>query len=241
MIAALGKLTVRHVAAAAFAVVAAVAGVISYSHVRHVAGENWQASLLPLSIDGLLVAGSLALWLERREGGAGSRLAWASVVLGLAASLLANLASSKPAWIPPEWVAPAVAVWPAIALALAFELVVRVRRSDSGTHGALAVPGDVPTEPPVVLGPPNEAEPERAAEPEPAPAPPSRKTRARPSTTAADVQAAGEWAAAERRNGRKTGRGRIAAERGLSPHHSRTAAAVADQLLAHPVKLVAER
>lgn len=119
------------VATGAFAVVALVAAVVSYDHIRIVTGDHWYSVIMPFSVDGLLVAGSIALWRDRRDGHRGSILAWASVILGLIWSLGANLAATNQDLIPRAVVEPLLAVWPPVALALAFELLIGVVRRDA--------------------------------------------------------------------------------------------------------------
>lgn len=113
----------RAIATAAFAVVSSVAAAISFDHIMEAAGDHWYAPLMPLSVDGLMVAGSIALFLERAAGRWGGVLAWTATLLGLSASLAANVAAADPGL---QGVL--VAGWPPVALALAFELLIRVRR-----------------------------------------------------------------------------------------------------------------
>jgi len=106
--------------------VAAVAAVVSYAHMQEVAdraGEQWRAWLLPLSVDGLVVAASMALLTRRRAGLPGGRLAWCALLGGVGASLAANIAAAEP-----TATARVVAAWPALAFALAFELLLQQRR-----------------------------------------------------------------------------------------------------------------
>ncbi len=107
-------------------VVAAVAAVVSYAHMQEVAeraGEQWRAYLLPLSVDGLVVAGSMVLLTRRRAGLPGGRLAWVALLGGVGASLAANIAAAEP-----TVTARMVASWPALAFAAAFELLLQQRR-----------------------------------------------------------------------------------------------------------------
>lgn len=87
------------VAVVAVVVVSAVAAVVSYAHMRAVAlaaGEGWRAEVLPLSVDGLLVAASLVLLLRRRAGRSAGVLVWLSMLRGVGASLAANVAAAEP-------------------------------------------------------------------------------------------------------------------------------------------------
>jgi len=102
-------------------VVAAVAAVVSFAHMWTVAdraGEQWRAYLLPLSVDGLVVAASMVLLTRRRAGLPGGRLAWCALLGGVGASLAANIAAAEP-----TATARVVAAWPALAFAVAFELL----------------------------------------------------------------------------------------------------------------------
>lgn len=90
---------VRVVTVAAVSVVAAVAAVASYVHMHELAteaGEGWRAHLIPLSVDGLLVTASMVMLVRRRAGLRAGLLPWAGLVLGLAASLGANVAAAAP-------------------------------------------------------------------------------------------------------------------------------------------------
>ena len=116
----------RVVTVGAVLLVAAVAAVVSYAHMREVAeraGEGWRALLLPLSVDGLVVAGSMVLLTRRRAGLPGGRLAWCALLGGVGASLAANVAAAEP-----TATARVVASWPALAFAVAFELLLQQRR-----------------------------------------------------------------------------------------------------------------
>jgi len=107
-------------------VVAAVAAVVSFAHMWTVAdraGEQWRAYLLPLSVDGLVVAASMVLLTRRRAGLPGGRLAWCALLGGVGASLAANIAAAEP-----TATARVVAAWPALAFAVAFELLLQQRR-----------------------------------------------------------------------------------------------------------------
>jgi len=117
---------VRVVTVGAVLLVATVAAVVSYEHMREVAeraGEGWRAWLLPLSVDGLVVAASMALLTRRRAGLPGGRLAWCALLGGVGASLAANVAAAEP-----TATARVVAAWPALAFAVAFELLLQQRR-----------------------------------------------------------------------------------------------------------------
>ena len=99
-------------AALPVAAVAVIAGVVSYSHIEALGLRTGQsitdARLLPLAVDGLIVAGSVILL-------AGSLLGWLAVVPGVGATVFANVASG----LPHGPLAATVAAWPAAAFSLA--------------------------------------------------------------------------------------------------------------------------
>ncbi|MGH4028616.1 DUF2637 domain-containing protein [Actinomycetota bacterium Odt1-20B] len=116
-------------------VVAAVAAYASYVHQREFARQGGadpvSATLWPLSVDGLLLLATAGL-LKHPGGSRGRRtnvMMWLSFLLGIAASLAANIAAA------PElaWRSVLVAGWPPVALLLAVELL--AHRPVSGTGG----------------------------------------------------------------------------------------------------------
>jgi Protein of unknown function (DUF2637) len=105
--------------------VALVAAIASYDHQRalaEMAGEDWRAWLLPVSVDGLVVAASMSMLVRRRAGMPVGALAWTSLLAGVGASLAANVAAADP-----TMVGRVVAAWPPLALLLAWELLLQVR------------------------------------------------------------------------------------------------------------------
>lgn len=119
---------VRRVTTVAVLAVALVAAAASYEHMRLLAataGEGWRAWLLPVSVDGLVVAASMSL-LVRKRAGQPAGLAWSALVLGLVASLAANVAAAEP-----TPVGRLVAAWPPVALLLAYELLMQQVRQTS--------------------------------------------------------------------------------------------------------------
>jgi len=111
---------VRRVTTAAVLSVALVAAVASYEHMRalaETAGEGWRAWLLPISVDGLAVAASMTMLVRRRAGERTGVLAWVALLLGLGASLAANVAAAEPTVH-----GRLVAAWPPVGLLLAYEL-----------------------------------------------------------------------------------------------------------------------
>lgn len=125
---------VRVCTVTAVVVVAGVAAIVSYAHMRHLAelaGEAWRADILPLSVDGLLVAASLVLLVRRKAGRSAGVLPWVGLLLGVAASLVANVAAAQPTVL-----GRVVAGWPPVAFAVAFELLVAILRQEGRVDGA---------------------------------------------------------------------------------------------------------
>jgi len=151
---------VRWAAVGTVLVVAAVAAVMSYGHLRAVAGKQGEdaAVLFPLSVDGLIVAASLVLLTRRRAGQPGGALAWCGLLVGVAATVAGNIASAEATTL-----ARLVAAWPPVAFALSYELLLSLVRPDAPA-GPVAAPD------PVVAQEPAEPEP---AEPGPGYVPPA--------------------------------------------------------------------
>jgi hypothetical protein len=121
---------VRGITTLAVLAVALVAAVASYDHQRALAalaGEGWRAWLLPVSVDGLIVAASMSMLVRRRAGMPAGALAWTSLLAGIGASLAANVAAAEP-----TMVGRVVAAWPPVALLLAWELLMQVRAPAEG-------------------------------------------------------------------------------------------------------------
>jgi hypothetical protein len=95
---------------------AVLTGSLSFSHIHDLAAAHgqsgWKAWLYPLSVDLLTVAAYRRLMAARRTD-APVFLAWCAFLLGLEASLAANVIS---AWQNPDrLIAVALGVWPAVA------------------------------------------------------------------------------------------------------------------------------
>jgi Protein of unknown function (DUF2637) len=120
----------RWASAGAVVAVGFVAAVASYTHMfdlaRH-AGEGRLALLLPISVDGLVVAGSTTMVVRRRHGRSGGWLAWLAVSLGIGASLAANVVAADPGLVVPDVVRRVIAGWPPVALAISAELAIELR------------------------------------------------------------------------------------------------------------------
>jgi hypothetical protein len=124
-----GDRLVRHSTTASVVLLAAIAAIVSYRHMhtlvlRH--GEAaWTAALLPLSVDGMIAASSMALLADSRHRRRGGVLPWALLVVGSAASLAANVAVAEP-----TLVGRLIASWPPFALIGSYELLMRqIRQS----------------------------------------------------------------------------------------------------------------
>jgi hypothetical protein len=122
-------------------VVAGIAAVASYSHMRGLAlrygQESLIANLLPLSVDGLVICAAVAIGDGRRN----TWSAWVSFWVGVGASIVANVLAARP-----ELIARAISAWPAVALLLVVEVLSRSGRADRNQAVAetTPVPDDVP-------------------------------------------------------------------------------------------------
>jgi hypothetical protein len=134
--------------------VAVIAGIVSFSHIEALALAHGYgigtARLLPVSVDGLIVASSLACLTEARTHGGASRLARAGLVLGILATLAANVAAGARFGV----VGALVNAWPAVAFIVASEVLLgmlRAARDVPGIRGvAETVAAVLPTAPPTV-------------------------------------------------------------------------------------------
>ncbi|MFI0409164.1 DUF2637 domain-containing protein [Actinomadura sp. 3N508] len=87
---------IRWVSTASVIVLAGIAAVISYKHMFHLVlryGESsWTATLLPVSVDGMIAVASMSPPVGSRRGHRSGLLPWSLLVLGSAPSLAANVA-----------------------------------------------------------------------------------------------------------------------------------------------------
>jgi hypothetical protein len=130
---------VRRVTTVAVLAVAVVAAVASYEHMRSLAAlaeEGWRGWLLPLSVDGLAVAASMTMLVRRRAGERTGALAWTALLLGLGASLAANVAAAQS-----TAVGRLVAAWPPVGLLLSYELLLQQIRARGGPGVQTVRPG----------------------------------------------------------------------------------------------------
>lgn len=183
-------------------VVAAVAAIVSYAHMYELAvrsGESWRAWLIPLSVDGMLVAATAAIVDRRRVREPAGWVPWLGLTLGIGASLAANIAAARP-----ELVAQIVAGWPPVALAVSIETLVVVLRGTSPQQATSS--RRPPAAAPAVTAPRAEARPAR-----PKPAAPDDRELAR----------ARELVDAARAVGRRYGRVGLAQDLGISQYRAR--------------------
>jgi hypothetical protein len=123
-----GDKAIRWATVAAVAVVGLAAAVLSYRHQFDLAAGHGEsaltAKLLPISIDGLLLAGTLAvLDASRRQTGH----AWAAritVGLGVAMTMWANIVHG----LGYGWAGIIISGWPPVALMAAIEVLARMIR-----------------------------------------------------------------------------------------------------------------
>lgn len=135
-----GDALIRRATIAAVAAVGVIAAVISYRHQYELAAGHGEspltARLLPLSIDGLLLAATLAV-LDASRRGQSALTAQATVTLGVAMTLWANIVHGL-AYGPAGVV---VSGWPPVALIAAVEVLARMlRQNPSKTAAPVAVP-----------------------------------------------------------------------------------------------------
>lgn len=127
--AAQAPLPLLAVTVAAVVVVTLVCAVVSYTHIRDLAlhaGMGGLAVWLPLGIDGLVVAASCSLIVDRHLERPGHPLAWAGVALGLAGSLAANVLAVDPDLVPLRAVRWVLAGYGPAALAVSGHLLFRM-------------------------------------------------------------------------------------------------------------------
>ena len=146
----------RGITVAAVVVVGVIAAVVSYSHMVNLGtavGESWRSYLIPISIDGLMVAASMVLVIRRRAELAASKLAWAALGGGVAASIGANMADAQA-----NATAILYAGWAPVALAVGFEMLLLQRRASTPEVPAPVVEApapviDTPATPPIGWSP----------------------------------------------------------------------------------------
>lgn len=107
---------------AAVGAVAGIAAFASYSHMRELALQHGQAeiiaALLPVSVDGMLIVASFAMREDRQAGLKVRAWAWVAFVLGVGASVIANVLAAAD-----DITSRVISAWPAIALLLVIEVL----------------------------------------------------------------------------------------------------------------------
>jgi hypothetical protein len=120
------------------ALVAAVAGFSSYQHIVEVAyraGEHpTVAAVIPLSIDGLIVVGTMAMVEDKRAGRRPRLSARVALGFGVVATLAANIASAQP-----HFMSRCVAAVPAVAFLITVEVLARSGRKPAAEQDVPAV------------------------------------------------------------------------------------------------------
>jgi hypothetical protein len=126
---------IRSTTTASVLLVAVIAAVLSYRHMHELVlkhGEDlWAAALIPLSVDGTIIAASMSLLLASRYGRSGELLPWTLLVISGLANLGANVAVAEP-----TLVGRVIAAWPSFALIGAYEMLMsQIRRSAAHRAG----------------------------------------------------------------------------------------------------------
>jgi Protein of unknown function (DUF2637) len=123
-----GDKVIRAAMAAVVVAVAGFAAVVSYSHIYGLGRAHGQvgaaARLLPLSVDGLIVAASLVLLHEARNGRGAPGLARVMLWLGIAATVGANVAFGVRFGV----LGAVISAWPAVAFIGAVEMAMTLVR-----------------------------------------------------------------------------------------------------------------
>lgn len=133
--------SLRASSAAAVLLVAAIAAVISFIHIRQLAVTHGQtrlaAVLLPFSIDGTVVAASLVLLRAARRRVAAPWLAQVMLLSSVVATLAANVAYGAASGV----IGALISGWPAYAFIGCAEMaIMMVRRTATGPGAGSAVP-----------------------------------------------------------------------------------------------------
>jgi len=135
-----GDRVIRFTTAAVVCAVAAFAAVVSYSHIYGLGRAHGQdgtaARLLPLSVDGLILAASLVLLHEARNDRDAPRLARLMLWLGIAATIGANIAYGAGYGL----LGALISAWPAVAFIGTVEIAMQQVRRASAPRAATIVP-----------------------------------------------------------------------------------------------------
>jgi hypothetical protein len=141
-----GDRVIRLTTAAVVCAVAAFAAAVSYSHIYGLGRTHGQdgtaARLLPLSVDGLILAASLVLLHEARNDRDAPPLARLMLWLGISATIGANIAYGAGYGL----LGALISAWPAVAFIGTVEIAmqqVRLARAPGAATIVPALPGDV--------------------------------------------------------------------------------------------------
>jgi hypothetical protein len=139
-----GDRLIRTGTAAVVAAVAAFAAIVSYSHIYDLGRQHGQAGtaarLLPLSVDGLILAASLVMLHEARNGRSAPPLARYMLGLGVAATVAANVAYGSAFGV----LGAVISAWPAVAFIGSAEMAMGlVRATRSAPEAAQSAPADL--------------------------------------------------------------------------------------------------
>lgn len=175
---------VRRLTTAAVLTVAAVAALVSFVHIRDVAAAHGQtalaAFLLPFSIDGTIIASSLAMLRAARRGLDTPKMGRFMLFLAVLATLAANVAYGLPYGL----VGAAISGWPAVAFIGCAEMAIGMVRRTHATVPAEDTPVSVPA---AALVAPVSSAPAAAA-PGPRPIPNRPRGRSRATVTEQDAE-----------------------------------------------------
>jgi Protein of unknown function (DUF2637) len=137
-----GDWVIRFTTAAVVCAVAAFAAVVSYSHIYglgRVHGENGTAArLLPLSVDGLILAASLVLLYEARNGRDAPGLARFMLWPGIGATIGANVAYGARYGL----LGALISAWPAVAFIGSVDIAMQQVRRARAPQAATSVPAE---------------------------------------------------------------------------------------------------
>lgn len=144
---------IRAVTAAVVLGIGAIAAYVSYRHALEVAQKHGEtganAYLTPLTVDGLVLVGSLVMLDAARRGVSAPPLARLALALGIGATVAVNVAHG----IAHGPFGATIAAWPAITLVITAELLmgmIRTSRKQVATmlpEALPEVPGDEPEQP----------------------------------------------------------------------------------------------
>lgn len=132
--------SIRWATAAVVVAVAVFAAIVSYTHIFELGRAHGQfgtaGRLLPLSVDGLILAASLVMLHEARQGRGAPRLARCMLILGVAATVGANVAYGA-VYGP---LGALISAWPAVAFIGSAEMLIALIRGPKAADGG-QVPG----------------------------------------------------------------------------------------------------